>query len=600
MSANTDKTLTKTDSAFSPLLAGDFLPNMTNALNMSTALNSADDSNNILNSLPDNAKKYYKVTHNEDIHDVTSIVSSSCCMYNPLTYLLIYPIFRTVYINSNQLLKVIVNGKYKLVSGPGYFSAYGVNDRLYGIVDMPRSVVFGPIKLVYVSPGCVKYAQNISSSAKILLGPGVHYFDDANIEVNHSEIMLNTNGENKVIPVNDEGTLSFLFVKPGFKGVVNAKCGDLKILDSGLHFIEAPDSFVRFASIQQEHFKFGSSDSRESVVFLTADNVELHVNATIFYSVSDVKKLFTTSIKNEKDLHDTIYSQAMSTLMTIIRSENFSDIGKRKMTDDINDKTSLNKHIGFDTQTNEYESIDTAVAVPISSVPLSQNQQSLEETDENRSGFQSIIHDAEAKFMENMQSSFGNRAGFTVHSLRVERIEFADKQMQKQVSELAMTYTQLSAKESTINAQKKVQMAEADREATALMIKAQADINIQKMVQASQNEILKAKIMTENETLLLLTEAQNTASKLVAETEASNTILSAEVEAKKIVEIGNAEVDIINKKNQLANSELRIITDAQKEALRGIEKIVYSSAPPNLLQLDLNSAQSLLNSGINK
>lgn len=43
--------------------------------------------------------------------------------------------------------------------------------------------------------------------------------------------------------------------------------------------------------------------------------------------------MFTTSIKDEADMKDILLAQAKSTLMTIVRSENFAAIGKRKMTE---------------------------------------------------------------------------------------------------------------------------------------------------------------------------------------------------------------------------------------------------------------------------
>ncbi len=60
-----------------------------------------------------------------------------------------------------------------------------------------------------------------------------------------------------------------------------------EILQPRLHFLEAPDAFRTFVSVQQEHFKFGSCESG-CPVFLTADNVGLHVDATMFYCVADV------------------------------------------------------------------------------------------------------------------------------------------------------------------------------------------------------------------------------------------------------------------------------------------------------------------------
>jgi regulator of protease activity HflC (stomatin/prohibitin superfamily) len=83
------------------------------------------------------------------------------------------------------------------------------------------------------------------------------------------------------------------------------------------YFLEAPDSFRTFVSVQQEHFRFGSSCDGHSTTFLTADNVGLHVEATMFYRITDVRTAFSTSISTIKDLNETLRSQAMSSLMAI-------------------------------------------------------------------------------------------------------------------------------------------------------------------------------------------------------------------------------------------------------------------------------------------
>lgn len=226
-------------------------------------------------------------------------------------------------------------------------------------------------------------------------------------------------------------------------------------MDSGLHFIEAPDIFSRFVSIQQEHFKFGSCD-RGTPVFLTADNVELHVHATLFYNVVDARKVYSTSIKDDTDLYETLHSQAMATLMTIVRSENFSNIGKKKMEMSLaTGLKGIEKHVNC-----EEEKLIEVNAYPFPSAPPAKD------TLENVTiGFQSIIHDAEPRFKATLQQTLGDRIGINIQSLRIEKIEFADKFMQKQVSELAMTYTKLSAQETTITAQRKVEVAQAEREA---------------------------------------------------------------------------------------------------------------------------------------
>jgi len=167
----------------------------------------------------------------------------------------------------------------------------------------------------------LKFALQRNNGKPLLLGPGMHYFNDLNLQVGEKEISMNFQGENRQLYIDDAGAFSFIFVKTGSEALVVEKNGELKILSPGLHFIQAPASLKTFVSIQQEHFKFGSADKNQP--FLTADNIELHINATLFYRITDTRTMFTTRIKDDKDLIDTLHSQAMATLLTIIRSENF-------------------------------------------------------------------------------------------------------------------------------------------------------------------------------------------------------------------------------------------------------------------------------------
>ena len=216
-----------------------------------------------------------------------------------------------------------------------------------------------------------------------------------------------------MVKVGSDGVFSFIFVNTGSQAIINSRNGELLILDSGLHFIEAPDTLRTFASIQQEHFKFGSCDPT-APIFLTADNVELHVNATIFYRISDVKKVFTTSIKDKKDLLETLHSQAMSTLMTIIRSETFSNIGKKTMTTRMEESVRYeNEAFSSSSQISSSSFLSSsAYTAPIVTVPPLVKAEALSgdanvggsaTLAEVSNGFQSIIHDCEPQFKSTMQ-----------------------------------------------------------------------------------------------------------------------------------------------------------------------------------------------------
>lgn len=535
-----------------------------------------DYSKSIFDSLPLNAQKYFKEKSNMTLDQIVSKLSvgEKAKKYTSiLSFCTLVPFCYLKYANGNQLLPVLINGQHKLLKGPCFHWQTGITDRVGSPVDISNDVIFGSIKLVYVKPGELKYALNTETSLPILLGPGIHFFDDNSIIVNESPIRLSSNGDNALVPV---GTaFNFAFVKAGSQALVNSRSGELKILDAGLHFIEAPDNFSRFVSIQQEHFKFGSCDQGVPV-FLTADNVELHVHATLFYNVADARKVYSTSIKDANDLYETLHSQAMATLMTIIRSENFSNIGKKKM-----DATLASGTKGIERQVN-FKADDKLIEVnayPVPSAPPSKD--TLEDV---TLGFQSIIHDAEPRFKATLQENFGDRIGINIQSLRIEKIEFADKSMQKQVSELAMTYTKLSAQEATITAQRKVEVAQAEREAATRLIKAKMEADTKMIEQDNNNEITIRKTRLENDLMLQTATAKANATKVEVDTQALNKVTLAKADAQSILEVGQAEVEIIKQKSELPQYPLRVMAESQEKVLNGVQKVIYTDKQPFLMQ----------------
>lgn len=532
-----------------------------------------DYSKSIYESLPENAQKYFKPKSQMTLDQIVSKLSSNEKIkkyFSSLSFLAILPFFHLKYANGNQLLPVLINGQHKLLKGPIFHWQTGITDKVGNPVEISNDVIFGSIKLVYVKPGQLKYALNTETSLPILLGPGIHFFDDSAIIVNENPIILSSNGNNTLIPIGS--AFNFAFVKAGSQAIVNSRSGELKILDAGLHFIEAPDNFSRFVSIQQEHFKFGSCD-QGTPVFLTADNIELHVHATLFYNVSDARKLYSTSIKDSDDLYETLRSQAMATLMTIIRSENFSNIGKKKMDSVIaNASKSIEKHLGTNLQPVEVEAY---------LVPSAPSKDTLETV---TIGFQSIIHDAEPRFKTTLQENFGNRSGINIQSLRIEKIEFADKSMQKQVSELAMSYTKLSAQEATITAQRKVEVAQAERDAATRLIKAKMEADAKMIEQDNNNEITIRKTKLENDLMLETANAKANALKIEVDTEALNKITLAKAQAISILEVGQAEASVIKQKSELPEYALRVMAESQEKTLSGVQKVIYTDKQPFLMQ----------------
>ena len=322
--------------------------------------------------------------------------------------------------------------------------------------------------------------------------------------------------------------------------------------------------------------------------FLTADNIELHINATIFYRVIDVATLFTTRIKDQKDLIDTLHSQAMASLLTIIRSESFQGVGSRshvrsanrEMKSDLPEfETSVERNVrtsatGLMEQPIQ-PSVRSSIEATATAVPVADND-GKEALESITLGFQNIIHDAEPQFQRMMQNNFGS-SGIEIQSLRIEQIEFADKSMQKQVSEFAMTNTKLQSQQQTIKAQRSIQIAEAERDAATLMIKTNAEANRSIRMTEVENQIKIKNADTDNEIKTR-----------VVKTEAANKLIVAEAEAQAKLRIGEAEIKILEKQNALPHAQLRIVTEAQKAVMSGVQKVIYTDQQSMLLKPYLN------------
>jgi regulator of protease activity HflC (stomatin/prohibitin superfamily) len=360
----------------------------------------------------------------------------------------------------------------------------------------------------------------------------------------------------------------FIFVRTGERAVICTRTGDIAVLDPGLHFLEAPDAFRTFVSVQQEHFRFGSCDSN-APTFLTADNVGLHVEATMFYSIVDVHTAFSASISTLSDLNATLRSQAMSSLMALIRSETFSNIGTRR--DESNYETKEN------TPSARAQVIDsTAPSAPPSGpsanpAPMPPIAQAV------ASGFQNIIHEADQTFKDSM-SLFAERFGFEIQSLRIEKIEFADKHLQTQISDFAVGFTKLAAQQATIAAERKVELAMAEREAAKMLISANAEN--ERAMKAAQMKADSTRLTAENEARIVKVkaEAEGEALRLKGKAEAEVITMRADAEAAAIRAVGEAEARVLEQKGAQPNSALSLIVEGQVKAFQGVEKIVYCNA----------------------
>lgn len=543
-----------------------------------TKRDSAVYGDQFVSSIPQGARKYFvpaqkKLTLEQILNKRTSCEG----VYIGVNAVLrLYPLCRITYVSANEIIRVVRHGIHELYKGPGYFTSEGFMDQVMEPIPIGSDIIFGPVKLIYVRPGTLKYGLNMTQATPMLLEPGMHYFDDINISIDSREILLNSK-ENAVIPVGDGTSFNFIFVKTGSNGVINKADGTLSVLEAGIHFIEAPDTFKTFVSVQQEFIKISSSTDNK---FLTADNIELDIEATLFYKISDVQKAFTRSIKDNNDLYSTLLSQARALLTTLIRSEFFSNVGKKKMTNQIKD--SLSEFYQRDNVAGgpaDPNAVPVLNATPVPSAPPA--------IEDSSAGFQTIVRDIEPQFLEKMRE-YGDQFGFEVQSLRIENIHYADKAMQVKISQLSLKYAELAQQEATIALERKVELAQAEREKQQLMIKVQGEAERKMVMFENERKITMSKNQLENDILIAQVRAKTSASTIEAEVDAKNQLIKAEAEAEYIRKIGDAEYEVNQKNSSLPFAQVRIVTEAQKQALAGVQKVVYTSEQNMLLKPYMN------------
>jgi hypothetical protein len=384
----------------------DSIDTVDKTLNLSEYL---DYNDMIYRSLPQNARKYYISSNKVELSNIVSKFSIIEQTTRRLNMLRLYPFIFCKYASDNELVLMLINGKYKIYKGPGWFTKVGFIDSIPEIVPIGTEIAHGPIKLLYIKPGTLRYGLNIADSRPMILGPGMHYFNDQNIVINQNIINLKTNTKNCVFSIDNDYIFNFIIVKKGFNGIINKNNGELEILSHGIHFCESPDNFKSFVSIQEESLKFNSITLNKHK-FLTMDNIELSIDAILLYKVIDVNKVFTKNIKNNYDLNDILLTEARTLLITLIRSENFSNFGKKDKNINLDKNNSSTIDLETTQQTND---INNNLLVFDNIVEF--NDVSID--------FQSNIKNIEYQFKQIMQENFGNSHGFDIQSLKIENIK---------------------------------------------------------------------------------------------------------------------------------------------------------------------------------
>jgi hypothetical protein len=183
---------------------------------------------------------------------------------------------------------------------------------------------------------------------------------------------------------------------------------------------------------------------------------------------------------------------------------------------------------------------------------------------------------------------YGDQYGFEVQSLRIENIHYADFAMRTKISQLSLKFAELAQQEATIMLERKVELAQAEREKQQLMIKVQGEAERKMVMFDNERNIAMSKNQLENDVLLAQVRAKTAASTIEAEVDSKNKLIKAEAEAEYIRKIGEAEYEINQKTSSLPFAQIRIVTEAQRQALAGVQKVVYTSEQNLLMKPYMN------------
>lgn len=127
-----------------------------------------DLAHSIYYSLPEIAKQYYIDSSEKDFKDWITPLGRQNGWY--IRYLKCFQTYKIYYLNSNELLCAIIDSQHKIFKGPGIFHLTNNYDKVVKSYTLGQDIDFGPIKVIYVKPGTLRYATHINTGKPMLLG----------------------------------------------------------------------------------------------------------------------------------------------------------------------------------------------------------------------------------------------------------------------------------------------------------------------------------------------------------------------------------------------------------------------------------------------
>ncbi|NRA47297.1 MAG: hypothetical protein HRU09_20295 [Oligoflexales bacterium] len=485
--------------------------------------NSDESVSDLINSMPASSKKFIK---DADLGDLLDRIHHFDTLEKTLRwfYLSVTPwnFCRHTYVQEDEVALVRYNDKYNL-KGKGFqfiLSPWSSIEQKKKIHD--PIITHGPITSVRIKDGELGYALNTLTGNPVLLAPGFHYIEDANVVFKG---LVDLKKE-----VNNLDNYTLLRIRTGRVGIVYKDNGKLDILSPGLHLIREPDYVRCIASTQQEIVKL------EEKTYTSADNVGLRINADVFYYLKDPEVAFEQGFESLKDVHDTLKDQAIATLVNIVRRERFSNIGQ-----------SGNK-------------------------PVQAQEESSEKGEDLKVDFGKLFENTHDQFVEDLQRTFGDKYGIHIENIRILSIEFADRKLAESITNNAILYAQTRAQLENIKSQQKINTEKANYEREVKVIESEGE---------SQAAINRAK--GKGEAMRIEAEMKAKQIEILAEAQAKQVRLAADAEKYRIEKEAEAKQEYAKKLGETDLGKDMTLYEIQAKAMEKTGGLVLAEKIPNIV-----------------
>merc|ERR1719233_508808 len=381
----------------------------------------------------------------------------------------------------------------------------------------------GPLKIMTVTEGKLGYGTE--KGRNILFSPGRHMVRSN--EFKWEGYLDLTRDFIKI------GEWQLIRVDFGRVGVATIQ-GKMQVLWPGMHLFEPPDLFLRFVNTRLQILKLPECVQESS------DYVSLVIKANLSYYIKN--PLLCIEQIQDQQAEKIIVEVANSAIAAIIRSSTLGDMAMKSK--------------------DEFHGVDESKHAVGGRV--------------EGEAFHEKMH---TRFMSTVGDQLLNTMGIEVLNINIEKLHIEDKHLAEQISSQAVKIAELESQHKTLEKEGEVKREQAKIELEVATANAQAVFVVaQKRADGIKYEQLTA------------AQAESEATKLKAEATAQMIKLQADAEIDAYIKRSKAECEYAEGMNQTDLSrELALINarlegvKAQAEALEGTSQIAYVPHLPAVL-----------------